>query len=48
MIPREGGLVKKWDLNTSYSLEMEALFQGTPKLQDTRNIKVFTLVDFQL
>lgn len=44
----EAGLVKKWDQNASYSLQLEALRESTANLQDTRNIKVFTLVDFEL
>jgi hypothetical protein len=44
----EAGLVKKWDLDTSCSLQLEALRESTVNRQDTKNIKVFTLVDFEL
>jgi DNA-binding IclR family transcriptional regulator len=44
----EAGLVKKWDENTSYNLQLEALRESTADLQDNRDIKVFTLVDLRL
>jgi hypothetical protein len=44
----EADLMKKWDLDRSYSLQLETLCESTSNFQDTRNIKVFTLVDFQL
>ncbi|XP_023706807.1 uncharacterized protein LOC111864060 [Cryptotermes secundus] len=44
----EAGLVKKWDQNMSYNLQLEALRESAANLQDTRDIKVFTLVDFTL
>jgi hypothetical protein len=44
----EAGLVRKWDLDTRYNLQLEALREGTATIKGSGNIKVFTLVDFQL
>jgi hypothetical protein len=44
----EAGLVKKWDLDTKYNLQLEGLREGKASTHDTRSVKVFTLVDLEL
>jgi hypothetical protein len=44
----EAGLVRKWDLDTSYILQLEALREGRTNLQDTRDVEAFMLIDCQL
>jgi hypothetical protein len=42
----EAGLVRKWDLDTSYRLQLEALREGRADLEDTSNVKIFRLFEF--
>jgi hypothetical protein len=44
----EAGLVRKWDLDTSYRLQLQALREGRANLQGTSNGAVFALFEFQL
>ncbi|XP_021937037.1 uncharacterized protein LOC110838289 [Zootermopsis nevadensis] len=43
----QAGLVRKWDVDASYRLQLKALREGRANLQDTGNAKVFAFFDFQ-
>ncbi|GFG31690.1 hypothetical protein Cfor_04838 [Coptotermes formosanus] len=44
----EAGLVRKWERDTSYRLELEALREGRANIEDNKNVKVLRLAEFQL
>jgi hypothetical protein len=44
----EAGLVRKWDVDTSYRLQLEALREGRENTQDSKNVKILRLAEFQL
>jgi hypothetical protein len=43
----EAGLVRKWDLDTSYRLQLEALREGRADLEDAKHVRVLALFEFQ-
>ena len=43
----EAGLVRKWDIDTSYRLHLEALREGRANIQDNKNVKILRLAEFK-
>lgn len=43
----EAGLVRKWDIDTSYTLHLEALREGRANIQGKKNVKILRLPDFE-
>jgi hypothetical protein len=44
----EAGLVRKWDTDSSYTLQLDALREGRANIQVDINVKVLRLAEFQL
>jgi len=43
----EAGLVRKWDIDTSYRLRLEALRVGRANIQGNMNVKILSLAEFE-
>lgn len=43
----EGGLVRKWDIDTNYRLHLEALREGRANIQDNKYVKILRLAEFK-
>jgi len=43
----EAGLVRKWDIDTSYRLHLEALREGRANIQGNKDVKILRLAEFK-
>jgi hypothetical protein len=43
----EAGLVRKWDIDTSYRLHLEALREGRANIQGNKNVKFLRIAEFK-
>jgi hypothetical protein len=44
----EAGLVRKWDIDTSYRLHLEALREGRANIQGNKNVTILRIAEFEL